>query len=138
MTKKPTPFTHVNDIYSRSSQYKGDEGYSQYVINKELSKNGELIDLVNVVQQYYSPPLDNKLHFKVMNSLFPYSKRPGFKQFPWIWKGSKKVDPLVEVISKHFNESIKNSKVYYEILKSSKEGKKQLKYLENIYGLKNK
>jgi hypothetical protein len=53
MTKKPTPFTHVNDIYSRSSQFKGDEGYSQYVINKELSKNGELIDLVNVVQQYY-------------------------------------------------------------------------------------
>tara|TARA_S200002703_G_C3802764_1_gene248231 strand:- start:725 stop:1141 length:417 start_codon:yes stop_codon:yes gene_type:complete len=137
MTKKPTPFTHVNDIYNRSSQFKGDEGYSQYVINKELSKNGELIDLVNVVQQYYSPSLDNKLHFKVMNSLFPYSKRPGFKSFPWIWKGSKKVDPIIEVIAKHFDESIKNSKVYYEILKSSREGKKQLKYLENIYGLTN-
>jgi len=134
MTKKPTPFTHVNDIYNRSSQFNGDEGYAQFIINKELSKNGEAIDLVNVVQQY---TLSNECHFKVMNSLFPYTKRPGFKQFPWIWKGSQKVEPIIEVISKHFNESIENSKTYYEILKGSKEGKKQLEYLENIYGLKN-
>ena len=137
MAKKPTPFTHVSDIYKTKSTFRGDEGYSQYVINKELSKNGEAIDLVNLVQTYWSPPLDNNLHFKVMNSLFPYSRRPGFKQFPWIWKGSKKVEPIIEVISKHVNESIENSKSYYEILKSTKEGKKQIKYLEKVYGLKN-
>lgn len=137
MAKKPTPFTHVSDIYKTNSTFRGDEGYSQYVINKELSKNGETIDLVNLVQTYWSPPLDNNLHFKVMNSLFPYSRRPGFKQFPWIWKGSKKVEPIIEVISKHFNESIENSKSYYEILKSTKEGKKQITYLEKVYGLKN-
>ena len=134
MSKKPTPFSHVNDIYNRNSTFQGDDGYAQFIVNKELSKNGELIDLVNVVQQY---TLDNKSHFKVMNSLFPYSNRPGFKSFPWIWKGSQKVDPIIEVIAKHYNESIENSKDYYKILKSTKEGKKQIKYLERVYGLKN-
>ena len=134
VTKKPTPFTHVDNIYNTNAVFSGDDGYAQFIINKELSKNGEVIDLVNTAQQY---TLNNECHFKVMNSLFPYTRRPGFKQFPWIWKGSQKVEPIIMVIAKHFNESIKNSKVYYEILNRSKEGKKQLDYLESIYGLKN-
>ena len=132
---KISPFDHVKDIYKRGSKFQGDEGYVQFIINKELSNNGEVIDLVNLVQQYWSPMLDNKLHFKVMNAVFPYSKRPYVK---WMWGGPRKVEPIIEVISKHFNESIKNSKVYYQILKSSKEGKKQLKYLKRVYGLENK
>ena len=52
MKKKPSPFTHVGTIYKSKGKFGGDEGYSQYVINKELSKNGELVDFVNLVQQY--------------------------------------------------------------------------------------
>ena len=39
MKKKPSPFTHVGTIYKSKGKFGGDEGYSQYVINKELSKN---------------------------------------------------------------------------------------------------
>ena len=62
-----------------------------------------------------------------MQSLFPYSNRPGFKQFPWIWKGSQKVNKEVEVIAKHYEESLDNAEKYYEILKSSTKGKEKLK-----------
>jgi hypothetical protein len=132
---KLTPFNHVDLIYKGNSfSFGGDDGYSQYVINKELSKNGELIDIVNLVQQYQ---LENKFHFKVMNTVAPSTRRPGFKQFPWIWKGSTKVDDIIKIISIHFSESIENSKTYYEILSSSKEGKEKLKWLSKLYGLEN-
>ena len=132
---KLSPFTHVSGIYKSKGKFGGDEGYSQYVINKELSKNGDLVDFVNLVQQY---TLSNELHFKLMQSLFSYSNRPGFKQFPWIWKGSQKVNKEVEVISKHYEESLDNAERYYEILKSTSEGKKKLKWLKRVYGLENK
>ena len=135
MKKKPSPFTHVGTIYKSKGKFGGDEGYSQYVINKELSKNGDLVDFVNLVQQY---TLSNELHFKLMQSLFSYSNRPGFKQFPWIWKGSQKVNKEVEVISKHYEESLDNAEKYYEILKSSPKGKEKLKWLKRVYGLENK
>ena len=135
MKKKPSPFTHVGSIYKSKEKFGGNEVYSQYVINKELSKNGELIDFVNLVQQY---TLSNGLHFKVMQSLFPHSNRPGFKQFPWIWKGSSKVNKEVEVVAKYYEESLDNAETYYEILKSSSEGKEKIKWLKRVYGLENK
>ena len=63
MKKKLSPFTHVGAIYKSKEKFGGDEGYSQYVINKELSKNADLVDFVNLVQQY---TLSNELHFKLM------------------------------------------------------------------------
>ena len=146
MKKKPnSPFTHVGSIYN-GWDFGGDKGYSQYVINKELSKNGELIDFVNLVQQY---TLSNELHFKLMQSLFSYSKRPGYKQFPWIWKSRAKgvtvrqgesstINKEVEIIAKYYEESLDNAEKYYEILKSSPKGKEKLKWLKRVYGLENK
>ena len=87
---------------------------------------------------YEKYTLSNGLHFKVMQSLFPYSKRPGFKQFPWIWKGSSKVNKEVEVVAKYYEESLDNAETYYEILKSSSEGKEKIKWLKRVYGLENK
>ena len=131
MSKKPTPFSHVNEIYKSNGKLDSDEGYAQFIVNKELSKNGELIEVVNEVQQYSLP---KNLHFKVMNYFYPYSTRPGFKKFPWIWKGSMKPDPEVVGVSKYYDESIENSKVYVEIFKQTKEGKDHLKWLAKVYG----
>lgn len=132
--KGPSPFTHVGEIYKTNGQYLGDEGYAQYIVNKELSKNGELIEVVNELQKYTLP---NELHFKVANSFYPLSRRPGFSKFPWIWKGKEKADPEVVGVSKYYEESIENSKVLSEILKKTKEGRKHLKWLAKVYGGKN-
>ncbi len=131
MSKKPTPFTHVNEIYKVGGSFKGDEGYAQYIINKELSKNGMLVELVNEIQQH---TLTNNVHFKMMNGFFPYSRRPGFKQFPWIWKGSEKPTPEVLGVARYYEESLDNARVLTQILEQSKEGKKQLKHLAKVYG----
>jgi hypothetical protein len=133
-TKKPSPFSHVSEIYKQGGLFSGDEGYSQFVINKELSKNGSLIEFVNSIQHY---DLKNEFHFKLVNWMYPLTRRPGFKAFPWIWKGSIKPNEDVTVIAKHFDESIENAKTYHQILNGSKEGKKQIKRLREIYGLEN-
>lgn len=138
MSKKTGPFDHVNEIYKSNGQFAGDDGYAQYIINKELSKNGELIEVVNEAQKYWDPAIPNELHFKLMNSIYPYSRRPGFKEFPWIWKGSQKAAPEVLGCAKYYDESIENAKTMVEILGQTKEGKKHLKWLAEVYGGKKK
>lgn len=134
MAKKTGPFDHVKQIYN-GGPFLGDEGYATYIINKELSKNGELCELVNEFQQYTLP---NEIHHKVMSGFFPYSQRPGFNAFPWIWKGSQKAEPEVVAVAKYYEESIDNAEVMVEILSQTKDGKKHLKYLVEIYGYKEK
>lgn len=134
MTKKPTPFTHVSDIYKRGAVFRGNDGYAQYIINKELSKNGDVISLVNHAQQF---KLSNEHHFKVMNSMYPHSRRPGFKEFPWIWKKASGNDEEIEVIAKYYDESIANATDYHKILLQSKDGKKHIKWLMDIHGKSN-
>ncbi|MEK9767545.1 MAG: hypothetical protein VW683_01380 [Betaproteobacteria bacterium] len=128
-----SPFKRVDDIYKSGAQF-NDDGYVQFIVNKEVSKNPLLIGLVNEVQQY---SLANHLHFKVLNTFAPLTKRPGFKAFPWIWKGGKKVDQDVEVVAKYYNESTTNAKEYLEILNMSDDGKEHLEWLRSVYGLKN-
>ena len=135
MAKKSTPFSHVTDIYKRGTTFSGDEGYAQFIVNKELSKNGDMIELVNIVQQY---TMSNEIHFRLMNAFYPGTKRPGFKAFPWIWKGKKDNKVEVELIAKYYNESIDNASDYYEILIQSEEGCEFIKWLHSIYGLDNK
>lgn len=136
MTKPPTPFTHVAELYKRRSSYRGDDGYAQYIINKELSKNGPLIELVNYIQAY---PLPNDIHFRLLNEFYGGSRRPGFKAFPWIWKKStKKIQDEVDVIAQYYDESKDHALEYHEILSKSKEGKEHIKWLLSIHGRDNK
>lgn len=132
--KATTPFDHVKDIYQGNS-YKGDTGYAQYIINKELSKKGELIELINHIQQYTLP---NKIHFRIVQEFFRHTKRPGFKAFPWIWKKKKASNKeILEVIAKYYRESISNAEDCHDILSQTNEGKEHLQWLRNVYGLEN-
>ena len=130
-----TPFTHTNKIYTRGSKFEGDSGYAQFIINKELSKNGHLIELVNHLQKYSLP---NNLHFKVLQSFYSGTKRPGFKEFPWIWKTKQAHKDEIQVIAKHFNESLSHAEEYYEVMSLSREGKQFISWLMKSYGKENK
>ena len=134
MVKKASPFAHVSKIYERNSTYEDDGAYVQYIINKELSKNGIVAGFINHVQQYQLP---NHIHFKLMNYMMGGVPRPGFKEFPWIWKKKEEHSDEIEVIAKYYEESISNAKDYYEILIVSKEGKEHIKWLMDVYGKNN-
>lgn len=135
MTKPPTPFTHVANLYKRGASYEGDVGYVQYIINKELSKNGGLIELVNYIQAYSLP---NEIHFKLLNEFYGGTRRPGFKAFPWIWKKpANKIQDEVEIIAKYYGESIAHATDYHTILSMSDEGKEHIKWLMSIHGRDN-
>ena len=55
-SNKKTPFTHSKKIYKSNTKFDGDEGYSQYIINKEISKN-----LTKIILLYFLIFLTNFL-----------------------------------------------------------------------------
>lgn len=132
--KKLTPFDHVKEIYKKNGEFLGDEGYVQYIINKELSKNPALLTIINWSQKH---SLTNKAHFKMMNEFASLTPRPSYNKFPWIWKSENSVDKDVETLSRHYNESMVNAKEYLELLKLSNDGIDHLNWIRRIYGVDN-
>jgi len=130
-----TPFKRVDDIYKRRAPFSG-EGYVLFIVNKELSKNMALIELVNELQRHTNLPPE--MHFRIMNAFAPLTPRPRFHEFPWIWKGKTKVDEDVEIVAKHYRESIAHAEDYVEIFRQTEDGKEHLEWLRKVYGKKNK
>ena len=128
-----TPFKRVDDVYRVRAPW-NPTGYVLFIINKELSKNPALLDLVNEMQKYNVPP---EMHFRVFNAFAPKTRRPGFREFPWIWKGKEAVSEDVEIVAKHYNESSDNAKDYIRVLEQTLEGKGHLEWLRTVYGKKN-
>ena len=131
---KMTPFDHVKKIYTSGATFTTDEGYVQYIINKELSKNPGLIELVNYVQQFQ---LSNKLHFKILNEFASNTSPPKYNQFPWIWTKSSKEDDTINALAKHLEIGIEEARDNYKILLLTEEGKDYILYIQRSYGLKN-
>lgn len=126
-----SPFDRVADIYKKDSSF-SDDGYVQFIINKELSKNPELVGLVANLSKYNLP---NRVHFKYLNSYAKLKRKPPYNQFPWIWKKNKEVDENVSLLARHLEESIQNCTEYYSILNQSSEGKSYIKQLRAMYGM---
>ena len=47
----PTIFDHLKNITTIKGSYLGDEGWSNYMINRYLSMNQDYIELVNLIQK---------------------------------------------------------------------------------------
>jgi hypothetical protein len=128
-----TPFKRVDDIYKAGSKF-NDEGFVPFIINKELSKNPVLLPLVNELQQYTLPP---EILFRVLNAFAPHTRRPGFREFPWIWKGKETVSADTKIVANLYNESRTNAQDYIEVLEQTDDGKRHLEWLRTVYGTKN-
>jgi len=106
------------------------KAYSVYMVNKWLSMNPDVTEIINFTQKYYS--LDRKVHYRMLSDILPRQKI-----FSKYIKG-KKVDKynaeLVALISKHYEVSKSEAKDYIDIFKYSSDGISNLTEVVEQYG----
>ena len=103
-SKKTDPTTYTESDW---------KSYNVYMVNKWLSMNSNVTEIINFTQKYYS--LDKKIHYRMLSDILPKQKL-----FSKYIKG-KKLDKynvdLVMLISKHYEVSKAEAKGYIDILK---------------------
>ena len=106
------------------------KSYNVYMVNKWLSMNSDVTEIINFTQKYYS--LDRKIHYKMLSDILPKQKI-----FSKYIKG-KKLDKynveLVMLIAKHYEVSKSEAKEYIDIFRYTADGISNLTQVVEQYG----
>ena len=97
-----------------------------------MSPTGEesLIPIINFIQKYYS--LDKTIHYKLLSDILPKQKL-----FSKYIKGKKmdKYNPeLVTIVSKHYEISKREAKLYIDLFRDTTDGTNSLTGVLELYG----
>ena len=103
--------------------------FSPFIINRFLSMDKELIEVVNMFQPYAIGTLEPKDVYEFYRNLFPKGKR--YNKYIKGKRDKKYDKELLELVSKHFEVSKNESKSYIDLL-----SKKEIKELYKTYGVK--
>lgn len=123
-----TPFDFINAITSDKKSWESlsetdQKSYSIWMINRILSMNIKMINIINNVQKY---PLTSEQHYKLLSDLLPKEK---------IWnkyvKSSikKKNIPNIEILANYFQCSQREIEEYIDLI-PSKDIKSLVKQIE--------
>ena len=110
------------------------KAYNTYMVNRWLSMNSDVTEIINFVQKYYS--LDKKMHYKMLSDILPKQKL-----FTKYVKGKKmeKYNPeLVKLVASHYEISQKEAKQRIDMHKHFSTGIETLTELLKSYGKSNK
>ena len=137
--KPKTIFDILGDItYKKTDQSNYTEGdwkaYNTYMVNRWLSMNSNVTEIINFVQKYYS--LDKKMHYKMLSDILPKQKL-----FTKYVKGKKmeKYNPeLVKLVASHYEISRKEAKQRIDMYKHFSTGIETLTELLKSYGKNDK
>jgi len=113
------------DSFSSEEQKK----FSPFIINRFLSMDEELIEIVNMFQPYAIGMLESKDVYEFYRNLFPKGKR--YNKYIKGKRDKKYDKELIQLVSKHFEVSKNESKTYVDLL-----SKKDIKELYETYGVK--
>ena len=106
------------------------KSYNVYMVNKWLSMNSDVTEIINFTQKYYS--LDRKIHYKMLSDILPKQKI-----FSKYIKG-KKLDKynveLVMLIANHYEVSKAEAKEYIDIFRYTADGINNLTEVVEQYG----
>ena len=106
------------------------KAYNIYMMNKWLSMNSYVTEIINFTQKYYS--LDKKTHYKMLSDILPKQKI-----FSKYIKGKKvdKFNPeLVKIVASHYEVSRKEAKDRIEMYKHFSTGTETLTEMLCGYG----
>lgn len=137
MKKTATIFDHIANITWKKTEWnKLDEpsqkSFSPYLINRWLSMNPDLIEIIDMFQQYTIGPLSKKSVYQLYYDILPKQK-----MFAKYIKGKKMVKhdkDLVKLIASHYECSISESEEYADLFKNTDGGKNHLQELLKMYG----
>ena len=129
-------FDHITHITQKQNKGYWDslnetekKQWSNYMIHRFLSMKMEYVDVVNEIQRYNLKPKDL---YKLYTNVLPKKKE-------WLRyvKGKKimKYEKwVVEIIAKHYESSLSESREYLDVFYSTEQNKANLKTILQSYG----
>lgn len=134
MKKQKGLFDHYNAVvkfkpkkYWESLDEKEKSTWSTYMINRLISMNPEMCDLISITQKY-THILDDEIVYKLYENLVPKDNR--FYRYIKKRKKEKHDKKTIELICKYFECSTKETQEYLELLDN-----KVVKEIVDSFGL---
>jgi hypothetical protein len=133
--KGKTIFNILADVtYKKANSNTYTEGdwkaYNTYMVNRWLSMNSDVTEIINFIQKYYS--LDKKIHYKMLSDILPKQKL-----FSKYVKGKKvgKYNPeLVTCVANHYEISRKEARERIGMCMHFSDGMRNLTDMLRMYG----
>ena len=142
MSKPKTLFDHIKAITSEQDPKYWDKleeadkkTFSNYMIHRFLSMNPDWIEILSEIQPY-TQTLEPKQLYLVMIGLLPKGRH--YLKYTKGKNDTKYESWLIDLIKKDFLCSKKEAEDYTEILYSTREGRENIKYICEKYGIEKK
>jgi translation initiation factor 2 beta subunit (eIF-2beta)/eIF-5 len=137
MKKPATIFDHLANITNKKTPWstlteQDRKSFSPYLINRWLSMHPELIEIIDMFQQYTIGPLSKKHVYQLYHDILPKQK-----MYAKYIKGKKmnKYNPeLVKFLTDHLQSSKVEAEEYISLLIRDKFGRNRLVELLKKYG----
>ena len=118
-TKPATIFDHLSHITEKKTPWDklseaDQKSFSPYLINRWLSMNMDLIEIVDMFQQYTIGELDRKHVYQLYQELLP--KRKMYNKYIKAKDSDKYNKELLEFIAKHYQISIREATEYVAMM----------------------
>jgi len=118
-TKPATIFDHLSHITEKKTPWDklseaDQKSFSPYLINRWLSMNMDLIEIVDMFQQYTIGELDRKHVYQLYQELLP--KRKMYNKYIKGKDSDKYNKELLEFVAKHYQVSIREATEYVAML----------------------
>jgi hypothetical protein len=137
--KSKTLFDHIKNITSvQNPNYwetleEGDKKtWSNFMIHRFLSMNSEWIEVLSEIQPY-TQTLEPKYLYLLLIGLLPKGKY--YLKYIKGKKTDKYESFLIELVKQDFQCSLRQAEEYIEILYASREGRENIKYICQKYGI---
>ena len=135
MKKAATIFDHLANITFKKVDWNtlselAQKSFSPYLINRWLSMNSDLIEIVDMFQQYTIGPLSKKHVYQLYYDILPKQK-----MYTKYIKGKKSKEynkDLLGMLTQHYQISKRDAKTYIDFWKDN--GVDDLKNLLKDYG----
>ena len=109
--------------------------WSNYMIHRFLSMNSDWIEVLSEIQPY-TQTLEPKQLYLLLIGLLPKGRH--YLKYTKGKKVNKYEDWLIDLIKEDFMCSLKEAEEYCEILYSTREGRENIKYICERYGIDKK
>jgi hypothetical protein len=118
-TKPATIFDHLSHITEKKTPWDklseaDQKSFSPYLINRWLSMNMDLIEIVDMFQQYTIGELDRKHVYQLYQELLP--KRKMYNKYIKAKDSDKYNKELLEFVAKHYQVSIREATEYVAMM----------------------
>lgn len=118
-TKPATIFDHLSHITEKKTPWDklseaDQKSFSPYLINRWLSMNMDLIEIVDMFQQYTIGELDRKHVYQLYQELLP--KRKMYTKYIKAKDSDKYNKELLEFVAKHYQISIREATEYVAMM----------------------